>query len=272
MRGITYAWLLEARIAATRKDWLGCITMKTIPLFLLGLSLPLLAGTSPKETVAPAAASEPCLFTWFAGASIGYLTELEEPMYNLHLGTDTCWNLGGWDVALFLEVGYASKDDDWSGSPVDPPSTIPMDEQVSLGSALDDVDGTLDGLEGMLSDIAGLTPWNTGYDFDIMPITINVKLERQIVGNLSAYFGGGIGMALVDLSFDIGPYDFSDDDWVFTGQLFAGVNYNFNPDFEVYGGARWIYYDDASLSDGGVGGDLELDDDFLFELGARFNF
>jgi hypothetical protein len=79
-------------------------------------------------------------------------------------------------------------------------------------------------------------------------------------------------MALVDLSFNIEDDDFSDDDWVFTGQLFTGVNYNFNPDFEVYGGARWIYYDDASLSDEGLSGDLELEDDFLFELGARFNF
>jgi opacity protein-like surface antigen len=232
--------------------------MKTIPLYLLGLSLPLLAGTSVKETVAPAA-SEPCVFTWFAGGSVGYLTELEEPMYNLHVGTDTCWNLGGWNVAFFAE---------WSGSYREPNVT-------TLGDGMGDLDiqnGSLDDLAGLLSDIADMTPYDTSYDSDIMPITLNVKLERRLTDNFNVYFGGGLGMALVDLSIEAGPYDFSDDDWVFTGQLFAGVTYNFNPNFEVYGGARWIYYDDASLSDGGLSGDLEVDDDFLFEIGARFNF
>lgn len=243
--------------------------MKTIPMFLLGLSLPLLAGTSAKETVAPAA-SEPCVFTWFAGGSVGYLTELEEPMYNLHVGTDTCWKLGGWNVALFAEIGYAQKDEDWSGSRRQVGTEAPFYLDSMFDS--DSFNGSLDDLESALSDVADFTPYDTSYDFDVMPITLNVKLERQITGNLNMYFGGGLGMALVDLSFEIGNNDFSDDDWVFTGQLFAGVNYNFNPNFEVYGGARWIYYDDASLSDNGLSGDLEMDDDFLFEIGARFNF
>lgn len=241
--------------------------MKTIPMCLLGLSLPLLAGTPVKETVAPAA-SGPCAFTWFAGGSVGYLTELEEPMYNLHVGTDTCWNLGGWDVALFAEIGYAQKDEDWSSSYIEPNVTAQAD---GLGD-LDIQNGSLDDLAGLLGAIADMTPYDTSYDFDIMPITLNVKLERQLIDNFNVYFGGGLGVALVDLSIEAGPYDFSDDDWVFTGQLFAGVTYNFNPDFEVYGGARWIYYDDASLSDSGLSGDLEVDDDFLFEIGARFNF
>lgn len=247
--------------------------MKTIPLFLLGLSLPLLAGTSAKETVAPAA-SDPCIFTWFAGGSVGYLTELEEPMYNLHLGTDTCWKLGGWSVALFAEIGYAEKDGDWSGDGRTGGNgdnggyyAKDIDEDY-----LDDASFSVDDLEDLLSDVAEFTPYDTGYDLDIMPITLNVKLERPLTGNLNMYFGCGLGMALVDLSVEVGGLDFSDDDWVFTGQVFAGLNYNFNPNFEVYGGARWIYYDDASLSDEGVGGDLELDDDFLLEIGARFNF
>jgi opacity protein-like surface antigen len=246
--------------------------MKTIPLLLLGLTMPAFAGTPASEVAAPAPA--PCAFTWFAGGSVGYLTELEEPMYNLHLGTDTCWNLGGWDVALFLEIGYAQKDDDWSGEGTwdnddEEFDSVDMDmDEVNPG----DLSGGLDDLESLLSDIAEYTPLDTSYDLDIMPITINAKLERQISGNLNGYFGAGIGMALVDLSMEIGDFDFSDDDWVFTGQVFAGLNYNFNENVEVYGGARWIYYDDASLGDGGIGGDLEMDDDFLLELGARFNF
>lgn len=187
-------------------------------------------------------------------------------MYNLHLGTDTCWSLGAWDLALFLEIGYASKDDDWSGSRQN--TEFPELSE----SDLDDFDGSLDDLEDVLSAISDLTPYDTDYDFDVMPVTLNVKLERPITGNFNMYFGAGVGVALVDLSFGVDNYDFSDDDWVFTGQVFAGVNYNFNPNFEVYGGARWIYIDDASLSDNGISGDFEIDDDFLFEIGARLNF
>lgn len=239
--------------------------MKTIPLFMLALTIPAFAGTSAKEVVAPAPAPapDPCNFTWFTGASVGYLTELEEPMYNFHLGTDTCWNLGGWNVALFAEIGFAEKDDDWSNKPylLSAPPQPPLID-------LEDSGGDLDDLADALSANAANGHGDTSYDFDIMPITLNVKLERPLTGNLNAYFGGGLGMALADLSVDNGPQEFSDDDWVFAAQLFAGVNYNFNPAFEVYGGARWMYFDDADL-----GGDtLELDDDFLFELGARFNF
>ncbi len=232
------------------------------------MSLPLLAGTSAKETVAPAAASEPCVFTWFAGGSVGYLTELEEPMYNLHLGTDTCWNLGGWAVAFFAEIGYAEKSEDWNGRDRTAPGVLNYIDDDYMKDDIDELDGSLDDLESALSSIAGSSPWDTGYDLDVMPITLNVKLERSLTGNLNAYFGGGLGMARVGLDVDYGFDDFSDDDWVFTGQVFAGLNYNFNPNFEVYGGARWIYFDDADLG----GATLELDDDFLLEIGARFNF
>ena len=245
--------------------------MKTIPLLILSMTMPVFAGTSAKEAVAPAAAPEPCLFTWFTGASVGYLTELEEPMYHFHIGTDTCWKLGGWDVSLFAEIGYTEKDDSWSNRT---PNPVPQDLQVIL-PAIPPPPSSFDlgELESGLSTVASRGGGGTGYDLDIMPITINVKLERPLTGNLNAYFGAGVGAALVDLSVDGGAWgDLSDDDWVFVGQLFAGLNYNFNPNFEVYGGARWIYYDDASLSEGGVSVDFEMDDDFLFELGARFNF
>jgi opacity protein-like surface antigen len=248
--------------------------MKTIPLFVLGLAIPAFAGAPARETMAPAA-PEPCVYSWIAGGSVGYLTEFEEPMYNLHLGTDTCWNLGGWNVALFAEIGYAERDDSWdrSNSGYQPPVYTQAESSMDGDSAdLGNLSGNLDDLEDLLSTIADWGYADTAYDLSVMPITLNVKLERPISGNLNGYFGAGLGMALVDLNMDIGEYDFSDNDWVFTGQVFAGLNYNFNESFEVYGGARWIYYDDASLSDGDLGGDLELDDDFLFELGARFNF
>ena len=251
--------------------------MKKLLLLPFVVALPVYAGTSAKEVVAPAAAPEPCLYTWFAGGSVGYLTEFEEAMYNVHVGTDTCWKVGGWNVALFGEVGYTEKDDSNSGRYVPPTNesefTIAPPGVDESYYKMDNFDGSLGDLEDYLSDLAGNSVSNTGYDLNIIPITFNVKLERPLTGNLNAYFGAGLGVARVDLDVDGGDFgDFSDDDWVFTGQVFAGLNYNFNPNFEVYGGARWMYFDDAELSDSGVSGDLELDDDFLFEIGARFNF
>ncbi len=216
--------------------------MKTILLLPLVLTLPAFAGYSPKEVVAPAQA--PCLFTWFAGGSVGYLTEFEEPMYNIHVGTDTCWNVMGWNVALFAELGYAEKDGHWSYDREDNHIAYTLSDSMYNGYS------------------------HPSFDLSIMPITLNVKLERNLTGNLNAYFGGGLGVARVDLDVDTGYGKFSDDDWVFTAQIFAGLNYNVSQNFEIYGGARWIYLDDAKMS----GGTFDLDDDFLFELGGRYNF
>ena len=247
--------------------------MKTLSLLLVGMALPAFAGNSAKEVVAPAPAPEPCLFTWFTGGSVGYLTELEEPMYHFHVGTDTCWNLGGWNVALFAEIGYTEKDDSWVNRR--PPNggngQYEFEQSVELMPKLPPPPQSfdLDELETGLAGVAALGGGNTSYDLSIMPITMNVKLERPLTGNLNAYLGAGLGIALVDLSVNGGVWGpLSDDDWVFVGQLFAGLNYNFNESFEVYGGARWIYYDDADINQA----TFEVDDDFLFELGARFNF
>lgn len=236
--------------------------MKTILLLPFVLALPVFAGTSAKEVVAPAPASNPCLFTWFAGGSVGYLTELEEVMYTGHIGTDTCWNIGGWNVAMFAEIGYTEKDESYTyqRSTASAPKSV-----ASLHDSFD-----LNELEDYLASQSFFG--TSGYDLEVMPITFNVKLERQLTGNLNAYFGGGIGLANVDLSIHAGNNHASDDDWVFVGQVFAGLSYNVNQNFEIFGGARWIYFDDADLSDNGFSGTLELDDDFLFELGARFNF
>jgi len=206
--------------------------MKTLIAIALFAATPAFAGTSAKSPVpAPPPAPEPCLFTWFVGGSVGYLTEFEEAMYTLHVGTDTCWNVGGWDIALFAEVGYTEKD----GNILDPVLTAPT-----------------------------FVP----FDIDIIPVTANIKFERALSGNLNAYFGAGLGFSRVDLS--IGGS--SDSDWVFTAQVFAGLVYNVNQNFEVFGGARWIYFDDADLTIGGVSGTLDMDDDFLLEAGLRYNF
>jgi opacity protein-like surface antigen len=205
--------------------------------------------------------------SWFAGASVGYLTELEEPMYNVHVGvTNSCWMLGGWNVGTFIEVGYTQKDESYN---TDNGGEMTRPDQGA------NFDFDVDEMGDFLSLVSDEFDQRTSYDLDIIPITLNVKFERALSGNLNAYLGAGVGMALVNLDMNVGedPGDsLSDSDWVLTTQIFGGLSYNVTPAFTVYGGARWTYMDDANVSDGGYSGTLELGSDCLLELGARYKF
>jgi len=235
------------------------------------MALPVFAGTSAKQAIAPP--PNPCLMSWFTGASVGYLTELEEPMYTVHVGvTDSCWVLGGWNVGIFAEVGYTTKSESYRNRDIDtgPPPVNFQNDKVSV-----DVD-EMGRLLQWVADI-GPSTTHTSYDLDIVPITLNVKFERVLSGDLSAYIGGGLGVAIVDL--DLSASDgkesisASDTACVFAGQIFGGLNYNVSPNFAIYGGARWIYMSDADLSDSRLGkATLQLGSDCLLELGARYKF
>jgi len=234
--------------------------MKTYAIIPLLLALPAFAGTS-KEVIAPAQ-TEPSLWSWFTGASVGYLTELEEPMYHLHLGADTPWKVAGWDIALFAEVGYTEKDDSFQVDRRD----LNIIAEAPGGNQGGGNQGGGGGNQGGGGGGGNIIDVDT--ELRIIPVTANVKFERALTGNLNAYFGAGVGMANVDFSVSAGGVSADDDDWVFCAQVFAGLVYNVSPAFEVYGGGRWLYFDDASL----FGADLDMDDDFLIELGARYNF
>lgn len=186
-------------------------------------------------------------------------------MYNIHVGNITCWNLAGWNIAMFAEGGYVEKEESYSPGRGFKP--LPSGNRNSFN---------LDELGEALQSAATDRRVNTGYELDILPVTFNVKLERPIASNLKAYFGAGLGSANADLSINARRNNrsegISDDDWVFTAQAFAGLNCNITRNFEIYGGARWIYFDDAKISLRGNSSTLELEDDFLFELGARYHF
>ena len=183
-------------------------------------------------------------------------------MYNVHVGaSNSCWTIGGWNVSLFGEVGYTTKDEDYyslrgmSNTPGQARSTY-----------------TVNQMEDALAAQSGYFGIHTGYDLDVLPITLNVKFERQLTGSLNAYLGAGLGAAYESLDITVAPNKFSDSTWVFTSQVFGGLNYNVTPNFDVYGGARWIYYSNASFSDGGASAKLKLGSDCLLEIGARYKF
>jgi len=218
--------------------------MRTLLLLPLVLAAPAFAGTSAKQVVAPP--PDPCVTSWFAGASVGYLTQLETPLYTAHVGvTNSCWNIAGFNVALYAEVGYADKDSSDS-------------RRVLVQDYYHDL--------------------KLDRDLTIVPITANVKFERQVTGNLNAYFGAGLGLAWVDedLSYTdtvvqtkVSTHSSaSASDWVFCAQIFAGLGYNVTPACQIYGGGRWIYLADPTL----FGVKTSINDDWLIELGARYKF
>jgi len=204
------------------------------------LAMPAFAGTTSKEVIpAPAPQPQPSLWSWFIGGSVGYLFDAEEVMYTGHIGVDTPWNVGGWNVALFAELGYTEAEEDYTA--------------LYIG-------------EGTAAIATGVN-----VETEVMPLTFNVKFERPLTGNLNAFVGLGLGLAFLDVS-SSSPVpafnNYSEDDQAFCGQVFAGLVYNVSESFEVFGGARWIYVDSTEFR----GRAVDFEDDFMVDLGLRINF
>lgn len=245
--------------------------MKTTALIALASSITATAfAGSAKETIAPAPEPAPAApGGWFIGATYGQLSgvgigggdffeevvenEIERPIYgdesvemgdfdfdlfSLHIGRDLGTKFLGCDVAAYLEVAYLTGD-------------------ATLSSYL---------YQSMMPQAVA----NKGYssetfDLDIIPVTLNVKLERSIFGALSVYGTAGVGYAFSDASL-LGE---SERDGGFYAQASAGLLYNITQQFEVYGGVRWLYLGSVGIADES---DLELDNDFAWEVGLRYNF
>ncbi len=176
---------------------------------------------------------EPSLWQWFAGGSVGYLVDAEEEMYTLHVGVDLPSQLAGWDQALYLEVGYADADLSYMSSGCDPNYPTACMPVVST------------------------------YKIETIPVTVNYKLERALTETLNMYIGVGVGAANIDVS----SSGFSDDEWAFYAQVFAGLLYNVNESCEIYCGGRWIYVDDYTIG----GSSMADSDDWMVEIGGRIN-
>lgn len=194
---------------------------------------------------------QPTLWNWFIGGSAGYLVDFDEAFYTAHVGVDTPYKLAGFDTAIFLEGGYTKKNEDSTFRNLVP--TGPTTSLINPGIAV------------------------IHSNLEIVPLTLNLKLERQLTGSLSYYLGGGLGIAFTDFDASIdstfGPnVKVSKNDVVFAAQAFAGLVYNFNPHFEVFGGARWIYVDTPNYGSIPGTNDLDFSSDALFELGARYTF
>ncbi len=168
--------------------------------------MPVFAGSPAREAVAPAPQSS--LWSWFIGGSVGYLADAQEVMYNGHIGVNTPWTVGGWNVALFGEVGYSDiKDSYVNGFYVD-----------------------------TKTEIVPIT-FNVKFERPIMD-----KLSVYVGAGL------GAAVVDVSASSSVLIGNYSHNSTVFTSQIFAGLDYKFCPSFDMYAGARWIYLNDVKIA------------------------
>lgn len=220
--------------------------MKTYQLILAAVSTMGASALAGTEVVpAPAPPPPPAICPWFVGASFGRvydagpsfdndftfdedIGDLDFDMYSLQLGRRFDSGFYGFNTALYLEVAY--------------------------------LDGDVD-----FNDFTGFGILNQlNADIDIVPVTINGMLERNIVGGLGFYLGGGIGYGFTETE----VLDESDGDGGFYAQLSGGLNYKFTETFEIFGGARWVFMEELDFGDS----DLELDSGVAWEVGLRFGF
>lgn len=218
-----------------------------------------LAGTYSEPAGPPPVYSDKSAGTgswnWFAGGSIGYLLDYETEMFHAHIGREY-QSPSGFSHGFFLEAGYAEGlESQWARTVVG------------------EFNGSPTALETGLASFDG--------EVEFIPVTFNYKLEGCITNSLKWYAGLGAGASFVDADYSLaitGAFPtigrrFSDDDVVFTGQVFAGIVWEATDNFELYTGLRYIYVDDPEFNDTFTGSALNVElDDYLVEGGFRFNF
>lgn len=202
--------------------------MKLPLAILLGITGFSFAGTSSSSTstneIPVQESGDSSLWGWFVGGSAGYFFDTYEEEYYSAHLGVKLPSTGSWTISFFVEGLYTEPEE----------------------SLWDPFDG------------------NINLSLEIIPVTANVMFEKQITGGLTAFLGGGVGIAQLEYEQSSDAGDLSVDDDTLAVQLFAGLGYNVTDNFQIYGAARWLYLDDTELFD--------FDDDFGAELGLRLKF
>jgi hypothetical protein len=191
------------------------------------------AGEPVMMPMEPAPA--PSLWSWFAGGSVGYLTDAEEEFYSVHLGAEK--HVGETSHALYLEVGYF----EFSES-------------------------------GIFEDIAS-TDGPIGYDLDVdfIPVTLNYKFERPLFNNVNYYLGAGAGAMFIDGDSDDDTVFTAQASFGLVWnvserfEIFGGGRWLYLDEVEF---SNRVEYGEGQFFDA----KSDSSDDWLAEIGLRFNF
>lgn len=109
---------------------------------------------------------------------------------------------------------------------------------------------------------------DSGLKADLLPVTLNYRLQTAGSGKLGYYFGAGAGIARasIDGVSLFGPVRLRDTS--FAAQAFAGVTYQVGPSTALSLGAKYIWVDDMTF----VGSTVEVGDDVAIQAGFTFRF
>ncbi len=237
-------------LAKVIKLILNTRVMKTLTLFATAASMTATAFAGSTATVmtpmAPAPA--PTLGGWFVGGTYGQ--------------SDT-----GADLGNFQDYGDSYTTDDVEFDLY----TLQLGRDLGMQVLGCDLAAYL---EVGLADGEGTVRYDGDANYgdlelQFIPITMNIKFERVIYGPVSAYLTGGVGYAFSNAKYDDEGNDTSDGG--FYAQASAGLIYNISPQWEVFGGVRWMYLDDIDFG-GDNEFDINLDNDIAWEVGVRYNF
>jgi len=235
--------------------------MKKVIVLSLALALPTFGGSSSKAVIEAAPEPAPTLWQWFAGGSFGqfsidgsssfdgtgfipgatagsFRTEISDvdlDMYSLHLGRPIK-SAAGFDLAAYFEVAWLTGD------------------------------FTATGIFNFAANNVDLVLFRENFDLDIVPVTLNLKAERNLYGPVGAYLSGGLGYAWTSIS---GVGD-DENGGGFYAQAAAGLVWNVNSSVDIYGGARWVYLSDLEFGDDDFG--FGLDNQLGWEIGLRYKF
>jgi outer membrane protein W len=209
---------------------------------LTGLALAATAQAGEDYSAkAPAPVPAPCLWEWFAGGSVGYAFNAEAAIYNVQVGSEYSCPGSDSSHAIFVEIGYGTWDD----------STKLYSREVNLKGKIDN---------------------------QMMPFTLNYKYETSLTQSLNWFIGAGAGFAINKVDIDINAYsNSSDNSTTFYGQLFAGLVYQVNEQWDVTTSVRYLYQDlgdhklKRELSGANKVGNNGIDDIF-WDIGVRYNF
>lgn len=90
--------------------------------------------------------------------------------------------------------------------------------------------------------------YKTDMDVDYVPIEFNVKYVFPIDPIMNFDIGAGLSVNYFDISLDGYRFSYSEDDWLFGGQLFADLNFKMDPWFAGVN-VKYQLTDDIELGD-----------------------
>ena len=230
------------------------IAMKTLWIAIAAsgpLLVPVRAGTAPTPPDPPIRSD---LWSWFAGGSAGYLTDHDEWMGALSFGATRNGDADGVRHSWFVEVGLTGYDEDFVSAPRLPGARF---EEARL-------------------------------EIDIIPITLNYRFDSRIRDRWGFFVGCGLGVAVVDSSYDWswsqalpppaqatgGGSDDGSDARLY-GHVFAGAAFDLTEKVQLHAGLRWILMDEnaGQIDVAGVSDQREgIHNELCIEIGVRWFF